>query len=265
MMFVTKDSWRASAAYLYVLLLEGSSLAWEYLRRNPDYRRAWHAEGRDGASAQRWCLAALENPYLDARLAQPLWQPQPEGVLRLTAAERQLANAARFSLWTLPGRKALFHDCDGLRLTLLLGNRIVHLNLTVGLGEGMAFAYVIAAGPHAARQWQAAQSLRLLHERGSQDTVHVTAARPMRVAISHMRSLQALDATLAGASHREVAEAIFGVRRVAESWLPDSSLRAQTRHCVHRARGFMQHDYRRLLSFAPEGDHRTGAESPFRA
>ena len=264
-MVVTNDAWRASAAYLYVLLLEDPSLAWEYLRRNPDYRRDWHAEPEGVASATRWGLATLENPYLDARLAQPLWQPLPESVVRLTVAEHGLANAARFSLWALPGRKALFHDCNGLRLTLLLGNRIVHLNLTVGLGEGKTFAYVIAAGPPAALQWRAARSLRLLLERGSQDTVHVTAARPMRVAISHMRSLQALDATLAGASHREVAEAIFGVRRVAESWLPDSALRAQTRHCVHRARGFMQHDYRRLLSFAPEGDHRTGAESPFRA
>ena len=219
----------------------------------------------DVASAKRWGLAALENPYLDARLAQPLWQPQPEGVVRLTAAEHGSANAARFSLWALPGRKALFHDRRGLRLTLLLGSRIVRVDLMAGLGEGMAFAYVIAAGPHAALQWQAAQRLRSLLEGASQDTSRVAAARPTRAAIAHMRSLQALDATLAGASHREVAEAIFGARRVAEAWHSDSALRAQTRHCIHRARGFMQRDYRRLLSLASEGDERTGAESPFRA
>ena len=49
----------------------------------------------------------------------------------------------------------------GLRLTLHLGSRIVHLDLMTGLGEGMAFAYVIAAGPHAALQWQAAQKSAL--------------------------------------------------------------------------------------------------------
>ena len=51
-MVVSNDAWRASAAYLYVLLLEGPSLAWEYLRRNPDYRRDWHARA-EMARAQR--------------------------------------------------------------------------------------------------------------------------------------------------------------------------------------------------------------------
>jgi len=33
------DSWLPTAAYLYVLHLDGPGLAWEYLRRHPDYRR----------------------------------------------------------------------------------------------------------------------------------------------------------------------------------------------------------------------------------
>ena len=264
-MVVSNDAWRAGAAYLYVLLLDGPSLAWEYLRRNPDYRRDWHAEPEGVASATRWGLAALESPYLDARLAQPLWQPPSEGLVCLTPAKHQWANAARFSLWTLPGRKTLLHDRRGLRLTLHLGGRIVHVDLRADLGEDMAFSYVIAAGPHAAPQWQAARSLRSLLEGASQGTGCVTAVRPTRAAMVHMRSLQALDGTLAGASHREVAEAIFGVRRVAEGWHPDSVLRAQTRHWIHRARGFMQRDYRSLIGIASEGDERTGAESPFRA
>jgi hypothetical protein len=264
-MVVTNDAWRASAAYLYVLLLDRPSLAWEYLRRNPDYLSDWHAGTQDVASATRWGLAALENPYLDSRLAQPLWQPQPEGVVRLMAMQHWSVNAARFSLWTLAGRKALFYERGGLRLTLQLGCCIDRLELMTGLGEGMVFAYVIAAGPHAALQWQAAQELHLLLDGAPRDAARVAVARPTRASIAHMRSLQALDATLAGASHREAAEAIFGAGRVAEAWHPDSSLRAQTRHCIHRARGFMQRDYRRLLSTAPEGDHRTSAESPFRA
>lgn len=34
--------WCASAAYLYTLDLDGPALAWEYLRRHPGYRQAWH-------------------------------------------------------------------------------------------------------------------------------------------------------------------------------------------------------------------------------
>lgn len=35
------DSWYPPAAYLYVPQLDGLALAWEYLRRHPDYRRDW--------------------------------------------------------------------------------------------------------------------------------------------------------------------------------------------------------------------------------
>jgi len=35
--------WRASAGYLYILRLQPRELAWEYLRRNPDYRLGWSA------------------------------------------------------------------------------------------------------------------------------------------------------------------------------------------------------------------------------
>jgi hypothetical protein len=34
-------AWMSSAAYLYVLHLDESQLAWEYLRRNPIYRQDW--------------------------------------------------------------------------------------------------------------------------------------------------------------------------------------------------------------------------------
>ena len=33
--------WTVNAAYLYVLHLDGPSLAWEYLRRNPAYQEEW--------------------------------------------------------------------------------------------------------------------------------------------------------------------------------------------------------------------------------
>ena len=45
--------WRASAAYLYVLHLDPAQFAWEYLRRNPSYRRDWR-EVHDAAT--RWGL-----------------------------------------------------------------------------------------------------------------------------------------------------------------------------------------------------------------
>ena len=33
--------WYPTAAYLYILWLDALALAWEYLRRHPDYRLDW--------------------------------------------------------------------------------------------------------------------------------------------------------------------------------------------------------------------------------
>ena len=52
------DGWTATAGYLYVLHLDVTSLAWEYLRRNPEYRQSWSCLGRLTPSdeAQTWGL-----------------------------------------------------------------------------------------------------------------------------------------------------------------------------------------------------------------
>ncbi|MGJ7536975.1 MULTISPECIES: transcriptional regulator domain-containing protein [unclassified Variovorax] len=47
--------WGMSAAYLYVLDLDDSGVAWEYLRRHPDYGSDW-ARRRRVVSFARWGL-----------------------------------------------------------------------------------------------------------------------------------------------------------------------------------------------------------------
>ena len=49
----SSDQWHPSAAYLYVLHLEGLTLAWEYLRRDPNYRRDWLSRRRHPEIARR--------------------------------------------------------------------------------------------------------------------------------------------------------------------------------------------------------------------
>ena len=48
-------AWRAGAAYLYVLDLDGPGLAWEYLRRNPQYHSEWTSAAAR-ADPERWRL-----------------------------------------------------------------------------------------------------------------------------------------------------------------------------------------------------------------
>ncbi len=67
------EHWYPTAAYLYTLHLDGPALAWEYLRRNPDYRRDWLRRRRRPDAAHAWGLRLLEDPALDARDAHPAW------------------------------------------------------------------------------------------------------------------------------------------------------------------------------------------------
>ncbi len=78
--------WYPTAAYLYVLHLDGLALAWEYLRRHPDYRLDWRRRHRRPQAAQqtaqRWGLRLLEDPALDARDAHPAWLPGHAAVVQ---------------------------------------------------------------------------------------------------------------------------------------------------------------------------------------
>lgn len=63
-------AWQSQAAYFYTLDLDGPALAWEYLRRNPDYRADWAVRSRRrcAATAGRWGLRFRGGP--GARRAQ---------------------------------------------------------------------------------------------------------------------------------------------------------------------------------------------------
>ncbi|WP_245319602.1 DUF2285 domain-containing protein [Mesorhizobium temperatum] len=60
--------------------------------------------------------------------------------------------------------------------------------------------------------------------------------------------LRALDGSLAGASHRELAEALIGQRRVHADWRdPRDHLRDRIRRAVSRGRALMNGGYRDFL------------------
>jgi len=52
---MSNEDWRSPAAYDYAAAMEPSGLAWEFLRRNPDYRIAYEtaqAGAYDGVEGQ---------------------------------------------------------------------------------------------------------------------------------------------------------------------------------------------------------------------
>lgn len=82
--------------------------------------------------------------------------------------------------------------------------------------------------------------------------------RPDRIALLHMRSLQTVDGLDAGATQREIAQALFGAAVVAERWHDLGELRAQVRRLARRGRALVDGGYRCLLQIEGAGDGRSG-------
>jgi len=244
--------WHPAAAYLYVLHLDGPALAWEYLRRNPNYRLDWrhhHIDGRqpNDELASRWRLRLLEDPERDARDAQPAWIPDPDKLVVVRRDDDPADQAALFQFWRLPGRKRLIHDGTRLMLTCQLAGCVLRLGLSTTLEEGVAHAYAVRAGHRLGERWRAIETELAILDAATAHRVALATGRPGRTPLLHMRTLQALDGTLAGASQREVAEILFGLVTVAERWDVDGDLRAQVRRLLRRGRILMAGGYNRLL------------------
>jgi hypothetical protein len=234
------DHWHPGAAYLYVLHLDGPALAWEYLRRHPDYRRDWLHRRRHPEAAQCWGLRLLEDPALDARDAHPAWFPDHDSVVQLHPDDDPPPDALAFDFWRIPGHKQLLHD--GRRLVLLSRwpGRHARLVLAPGLAHGMAYTYAVRAS---AQPHQRCRALAEELDKLAGAAAPVAARpRPAATALLELHTLQALDGTLAGASLRRVADVLFGP----EDWHADGALRARVRRLVRRGQRLMRGGYRRL-------------------
>jgi hypothetical protein len=245
-----RAAWRACAAYLYILGLDAPALAWEYLRRNAAYRADWMDRRRTRDAAARWRLSAFEDPSLDARNAQPLWRPRPDDVVHLVALGRDAPRVERFSLWPVHGHNQLCHDGTSLLLQTTLQNGTARVAIPDGLSEGHAFAYVAFVDAQAERRWRDIKRTHRLLRPDALQATFAAAARIDRGALTHLRSLQALDGARAGASQRAIAAAVVGAARIDTEWRVDGALRSQVRHWLRRGRLYRDGGYVRLLGGA---------------
>ena len=227
--------WYSTAAYLYILGLDALALAWEYLRRHPDYRLDWLRRARRPDAGQRWGLRLLEDPALDAREAYPAWVPGHDAVVQLYPDADPPQDATTFAFWRIPGHTQLLHDGKGLMLIARSPGHWQRFVLAPGLEDGMAVAH-------------AYRGRGVTH---APDTpAPMARPRPPPAALLELHTLQALDATLAGASSRDVAEGLFGADAVVD-WYSDGGLRSKVRRLARRGDALMRGGYRRLAQLSP--------------
>lgn len=242
--------WKAGSAYLYILHLDRPALAWEYLRRNAVYRRQWR-EGAliaGDASSVHWGCSVPENPDVDGRDAQPIWISDPPEIVRVTASERSIEASDLFSVWALPGRRRLSYAHTHLELHATRALDSARLRMDHSVVDGNPYAYVVRADGLLRERLHAV--CQYAERFGCSRTTKRT-SRPVRFdrhALTHTRTLQAVDGAHAGASHRDIAVALFGATDVSQRWTPDSELRAQVRYLIRRGRALVNGGYRSLLA-----------------
>jgi hypothetical protein len=191
---------------------------------------------------------------MDGRNAHPLWLSSSDGLLHVRAAHANNAAARRFDLWRIPGRKRLALDGPDLALTAGHSAQRMRLSLSGALADGAGYASTVPMTPRLRGQLDA------FNEQAHALEGHAPQTDPARsvtrAALLHLRALQTLDASQAGASHRDIAQALFGLEAVVLRWHEDGELRAQVRHLLRRAEAYMAGGYLSLAGVLhPEAKH----------
>ena len=242
--------WRDAAAYAPVLAADRSILAWEWLRRDPDYvAAADRADHRQWApEAERWGLVAFEAPDLSAPRARPVWSAAAHsGVLGVLASgpgeacdcfELERFEALSTIVPVRAGREHLLIS-DGLR--------IIRLDVLAGtLTEGATQLSFLLGGLASAERplLTLRRLLALARSGGFSPSLHPRVPRARRWVLM----LRANDALEAGADQRQIAEVLLSTGARETRWRSRvPSLRSQVQRLVRSARAMAAGSWRDLL------------------
>ena len=138
------EHWYPTAAYLYVLHLNGPALA-GILAPKPRLPPRLAAPSSLAGRGAGLGLRLLEDPALDARDAHPAWFPDHDAVVQLLPDADPPPEADAFEFWRVPGRKQLIHDGKRLVLVSHWPGCCLRLALAPGLEDGMAYLYATRA------------------------------------------------------------------------------------------------------------------------
>ena len=246
------EHWYPTAAYLYVLHQGGPALAWEYLRRNPDYRRDWLHRRRRPDTAHRWGLRLLEDPALDARDAHPAWFPDHDGVIQLYPDDDPPPDADAFEFWNVPGRKHLIHDGKRLMLTAQWPGCCVRLTLTPSMADGMAYLYAIRGCTTPCARYRALAA--------GLDALSTATGPRLRRPARGPRTPQCWNCTPAGTRRDPGGRVRARLPRGCSALMPSRPIGTKTAPCVpacavRRGDALMRGGYRRLAQLPPFPSH----------
>ena len=189
---------------------------------------------------------APDCPVTDARaLWRADWHPS---VLTVDALPVSRGDGDAFDIRRFENLATILQGADGSE-HLLLSDGLRHLQLDVAAGSVLAgpvrFRYRLSGFRHTEAKTLSLRRLLLLHRLGR---LPRGLYPPERRARRWVMALQAHDGIGAGASHRQIAAALFGEKAVTDDWCGRSDyLRLRVQRLVRTADSLVHGGYRHLL------------------
>ena len=261
--------WTDDHAYDYTARLARREWAWEFLRRNREFRAAWRVAqieyglaGYDGGttiivsqhqhpSLETWGLLYSTAPDHDALMASAFWLPDIfRGVLRLTA----FPLSAR-----IDATPFLLRDISCASMLLEVPNAPQHL-LFADNGRGLQLIVEGAdllrpvrlmtnSAPDVTRVGAQLRALHCFNDLRLTGRLNVSTLQRDPLTPRMRNVLRALDASLSGAPLQEIARAVLSADVATQGWHGRAGgLRDRIRRTVRRGHHLMNGGYRRLLS-----------------
>lgn len=259
--------------------MPNAAWAWEFLRRNGDYRRAFRMSHTglptpvsltSGATlfrsrrllpeAEQWGLLTFADPDKHAIDANIFWKPDLlAGAVRVrlthvpTDANRVEPDSDTIVLSALKTRRILLDTCDGARHIVLNGRRFwiqLFCDQDVPVGEFAEVKIRLDGAKHMGRRLDTAAQLLSLH-RSIGGKLSLIGRRQNSNAL--VNALIAHDIWTGferpKGDLKEIADATFGKVRVKADWgQNDRAMKAQIRRSLARAERYIAGDYRAFLA-----------------
>lgn len=245
-------NWRMADAYAPLRGADRSIFAWEWLRRDPAYRRAvaeaslGSTASEQAAEARAWGLLGFEHPGLAAPRARPFWRADHHGSVLRAHAMRPAAPGDRVELGALRGASALVTN-DGEHWLFSDGIRAIRLDLVDGSATaGPVELHYLLFGSESLRG--PLLSLRQLTALADRNDFAKTLHAPERRALRWILMLRVHDALAANATQREIAAELLSKAAGGPRWrIETASVRSQVQRLVRAAVRLGRGGYRDFL------------------
>lgn len=246
-----RPDWRDPDAYESLLAADRALLAWEWLRRDPAYRRAARAHratsGAPLKSPERWGLHAFESPDLSVPNGRPVWRSDVHPFVLAVRAVPGTGQETIDLQALAPLCRSVRGDAGRQHLLISDGLRSIRLDVVEGsLRQSRVLLHYLVAGFESAEKpLLTLRRLLALRRRGDfSRSLHSVDPRANRFVLI----LRAADALASGAVQREIAAELLDSDARQDRWRVRSpSLRSRVQRLTGSARAMARGGYWRLL------------------